>query len=183
MSARPPVFDFVATRRARPWTTVLLAVGVLAAAAVAIETHDAIDAATRWEERLDDTQRLARRAVPGFATPERIAERPQDAQAMKAAVAVIDDLATPWDVLFADIESAVTRDVGLLLVQPDRRAGLVALAGEARNLDALLTLLARLDATASLDRVHLTLEETRAQDPNHPIAFGVEARWVGAGSR
>lgn len=181
MSARPLPFDFVATRRARPWATLALAAGVLACAWVFVETRATLDAATRWEEKVDDTRRLARRAIPGFATPERAAERPQDAAAMKAAVAVIDDLAAPWDALYADIESAITPDVGVLLVQPDLRARVVTLAGEARHLDALLTFLARLDATASLDRVHLTLEETRTQDANRPIAFGIEARWVGGG--
>lgn len=159
----------------RPWGTILLALGALMSVWVVLEQGQASDELARWEKKLADTQRLARRALPSFAVEE--APSAELAQELKSANAVLDQLAAPWDNLFAEVEAAVIPDVALLGVQPDPRTRLLLLEGEARDLKALLTFLARLEAAPGLIDAHLTRHEIRSNDPNRPLGFTVRARW------
>lgn len=160
----------------RAWGTILLAIGAVLGSWVVLEYRDAGDEVARWEDKLSDTRRLAKRSLPSFAVEE--APTAALAQELKDANVVLDRLALPWDPLFADIEAAVVPDVALLGVQPDPRARVVNLEGEARDLKALLTFLARLDAAPGLTDAHLTRHEIRMNDPNRPIAFTIQARWT-----
>lgn len=160
---------------ARPWGTILLAVGALMSIWTVLEYGDASDDVARWESKLTDTKRLARRSLPSFAVEE--APSAELAQELKAANVVLDQLAAPWDNLFAEVEAAVIPDVALLGVQPDPRGRVLLLEGEARDLKALLTFLARLEAAPGLVDAHLTRHEIRAADPNRPLTFIIRARW------
>jgi Tfp pilus assembly protein PilN len=175
MAARTLQLDFERPVAVRPWGTILLALGALVAAWVLVEYSDATDEIRRWEGKLADTKRLARRSLPSFAVED--APSTGEAQEIKAANAVLDQLAAPWDKLFADIEAATIADVALLGVQPDPRGRLVNLEGEARDLKALLTFLARLEAAPALTDAHLTRHEIRANDANRPLVFTIRARW------
>jgi len=159
-----------------PWSTILLALGAVLATWVVLEYGSVSDELKRWEDKLSDTRRLAKRSLPSFATEE--APTAELAQELKAANAVLDQLSLPWDAVFADVEAAVIPDIALLGVQPDPRARLVNLEGEARDLTALLTFLARLEAAPALGEVHLKRHEIRLSDPNHPLAFTIQARWT-----
>lgn len=160
----------------RPWGTILLAIGALLATWVVLEYGDASEELARWEEKLSDTRRLAKRSLPSFALEE--APTAALAQELKDANVVLDRLALPWDGLFADIEAAVVPDVALLGVQPDTRGRLVNVEGEARDLKALLTFLARLEGAPGLVDAHLTRHEIRQNDPNRPLAFTIQAKWT-----
>lgn len=160
----------------RTWGTILLVIGVLLGAWAWLQYDAARDQLTRWEDKLSDTRRLARRSLPSFAVED--APSATLAQELKDANAILDRLALPWDGLFADIEAAVVPDVALLGIQPDARGRLVNLEGEARDLKALLTFLARLEAAPGLVDAHLTRHEIRQSDPNRPLAFTLQARWT-----
>lgn len=160
----------------RAWGTLLLGIGAVLGTWAVLEYGTAGDELARWEQRLSDTRRLAKRALPSFAVEE--APSSALAQELKDANTVLDRLALPWDALFGDIETAVVPDVALLGVQPDARGRLVTLEGEARDLKALLTFLARLDAAPGLADAHLTRHEIRLNDPNHPLAFTIQAKWT-----
>lgn len=175
MAARALQFDFERPVAVRPWGTILLALGALVAAWMLVEYSDATDEIRRWDGKLADTKRLARRSLPSFAVEE--APSAGEAQALKAASVVLNQLAAPWDRLFADLEAASIPDVALLGVQPDPRTRVVNLEGEARDLKALLTFLARLEATPGLTDAHLTRHEIRANDPNRPLVFVIRAQW------
>lgn len=175
MATRTFHFDFERPVAARPWGTLLLALGALALTWVLLEYGEVSDEIRRWDGKLTDTKRLARRSLPSFAVEE--APTADEAQDLKAANLVLDQLALPWDALFADIETASIPDVALLGAQPDPRGRFVNLEGEARDLKALLTFLARLDATPGLTDAHLTRHEIRGNDPNRPLTFSVRARW------
>lgn len=160
----------------RAWSAILLVVGALLGGWLVLESRDASDEVARWEDKLSDTRRLAKRSLPSFAVEE--APTAALAQELKDANVVLDRLALPWDSLFADVESAVVPDVALLGVQPDPHGRVVNLEGEARDLKALLTFLARLEAAPGLVDAHLTRHEIRMNDPNRPIAFTIQARWT-----
>jgi Tfp pilus assembly protein PilN len=184
MSVRAVGIDFAGTPRpVRVVGTVLAAVGV----AVALWAWDAVteaqDERDRQTERLDDTRRLARRALPAIErvkAPAREAPDREMAAEVRAANEVLDRLALPWDALFADVERALGPDVALTLVQPDPKGRTVVIDGEARHLNALLTFLARLDGAPTLAEAHLRQHEWRVSDPHRPLAFSVEARWTPA---
>lgn len=161
--------------RGRTVGTVLVGLAAIVALVFAADYKDAQTELARWQGKLDDTRRLARRTMPALeveAVPSREME-----QEIRRANAVIDQLSLGWDALFADVESAVTPDIALLGVQPDARNRTVVLEGEARHLDALLTFLARLEATGSLQGAHLLSHEVRTADPMRPMAFKVQTAW------
>jgi Tfp pilus assembly protein PilN len=153
----------------------LLGAGALAAAVAFVNAEQAREEAARWEQKLEDTRRLARRALPSFAPEEAPSE--DVSRELRAANAVIEQLALPWDGLFRDVESAVTPDVALLSAQPDPKNRRVILGGEARDLNGLLTFIARLEASPGLRDAHLTQHEVRANEPRRPIAFQVQVSW------
>ncbi|MCW5623152.1 MAG: PilN domain-containing protein [Burkholderiales bacterium] len=176
--ARPSLqLDFIRPAGDRRGLGFLLLVAGLLAAGAAFLDYDATRAEhTRWADKLADTQRLARRTLPNFAPAE--APSRESAQALQAANLVLDQLTLPWDGLFADVERAVTPDIALLAVQPDPKNRALNLGGEARDLNGLLTFLARLESTPGLRDVHLTQHEVRVNDPHRPIAFTAQARWT-----
>lgn len=177
MMTRRLDMDFAARAvRGRQVGTMLVAIG-LALGAVVFERYETVnEEQSRWEARLSDTQRLARRALPSLA-PEEAPSR-ELAQELRQANGVLDDLTLDWDGLFADVESAVTGDVALLGMQPSARGGTVLIDGEARDWNAMLTFLARLEATARLSKVHLVSHEVRMTDPQQPVGFKVQATWT-----
>jgi Tfp pilus assembly protein PilN len=156
--------------------TLVMAVGTLAAAWTFVEAEQAREDALRWEDKLEDTRRMAKRTLPSFAPEEAPSE--DMARELKFANGIIDQLALPWEALFRDVESAVTPEVALLAVQPDPKGHVIVLAGEARTRDALLTFIARLEATPVLRDAHLTQHEVRVNEPRRPIAFTVRAEWT-----
>jgi hypothetical protein len=164
-----------APRRGKTVGTVLVGIAALLALLVAGEYEDTQTELARWQGKLDDTRRLAKRALPSLATEE-APSREVELELRRANV-VLDQLSLAWDALFGDVEAAVTPDIALLAIQPDARNRTVVLDGEARNLNALLTLLARLEATGSLQGAHLLTHEIRTADPQRPMAFKVQATW------
>lgn len=169
--------DFVRQAGSRSLVALaLLGLGVLAAAAAFIGAERAREEAARWEQKLEDTKRLARRALPSFVPEEAPTE--DVARELRAANAVIEQLAAPWDTLFRDVEAAVSPDVALLTAQPDPKNRRVILSGEARDLAGLLTFIARLESSPGFEDAHLTRHEVRVNLPRRPIAFEVHASWL-----
>ena len=87
-------------------------------------------------------------------------------------------IAIPWNDLFKAVEKVKVERVALLALEPDPKAGTVLLRGEAGDLPALLTYVARLGRTGQLDEVYLLRHEFRRDgDPQRPLAFSISARW------
>ena len=175
----PPrlLLDFARPRApAGSAATVVAALGAVAALIVVGAWLDVRQDVARWQSRLDDTRRLAGRALPRLA-PEAAASPQQQAE-LQAANAVLEQMSLGWGGLLEDIEAAVGGDVALLALAPDARARSITIEGEARHMAALLELLTRLEATGSLEQVHLLQHEMRIEHPRRPVAFKVQARWT-----
>lgn len=97
---------------------------------------------------------------------------------IKRANEVIDQLALPWDRLFAAVEEATGKDVALLSIQPDRRKGRVVIGGEAKDAAAMLDYLRRLNEADSLREVALLSHQIQQQDPQKPVRFNLSAKWI-----
>jgi len=165
---RPP------TSRWRRAGWAVLAVAVAAAAAVASaysETDQAHSDALVRGARLAQQDRGAspRRAVPA-ADPQLLAD-------LRSANTVIDQLTIPWDELFDAIESAGSRDLGLLALTPNARDRSVRLAGEALSIEQVLAYVDRLAAQPALSRVHLLGYNAVQRDGVSAVAFTLAATW------
>lgn len=99
---------------------------------------------------------------------------------VKAAEAVLRQLALPWNTIIETIEAATTEDVALLRMQPDAQQRQLRLAAEARNPEAMLEYLRRLAAAKTLAEVHVASHQVQMEDPQRPIQFTVQAQLRGA---
>lgn len=90
----------------------------------------------------------------------------------------IAKIAIPWGDLFRAVEAVKVEHVALLALEPDAKTGTLLLRGEAGDLPALLTYIARLRQSKQLYEVYLLRHEIRRDgDPSRPIAFSASARW------
>ena len=177
MAARAIPLDFQAKPASR-WRVVGLA---LFAAAMALAGWAASQQAADDDllETLQARQTLLRQRLRG-ELPMR-AGAPPDAQAVhriQRANEAIDQLALPWDELFAAVEAADARGLGLLALTPDAKLRTLRLAGEARTMPELLAYVERLAAQPALRQVHLLGYETVQRDGAEVVAFTLQARWT-----
>jgi len=165
--------DFVALPRRRSWPGILLSSGSLVVAGVLAWHYRDLKLELSGLETagsLIGTDRRPSRAIP----KERLNE------AVKNAETVVRQLTLPWSSLAHSIESAETKDVAVLQMQPDAQQRLLRLTAEARHQDAMLEYLQRLAATGALVDVHVVSHQVQHDDPRHPIQFAVLASFRGA---
>jgi|GEM_PF-879496 len=159
---------------ARPFFAAVLVVSLLAAAWVGERT---------WREANDlaDARSRLERSNPRSTGPKPRAERSApDADtlaAIKRAAAVADQLEVPWDELFAALEAADARPLGLLGVAPNARDRSLRVNGEARTTAELLGYVERLAAQPALTQVHLVGYNTALRDGIPVVAFSLAASW------
>jgi Tfp pilus assembly protein PilN len=157
--------DFVHRARS-PWPgRLLLAVALAVSLDVALSYKSLSGAVALSEARLS-------RAQPRSAPARKVS-----AEELAAVRETVDRLATPWDRLFAALESAASDQVALLGIQPDPKAGTVVISGDSKDYLAALSYVLNLSQTAALDRVQLVRHEVKANDPQSPVAFAVSAGW------
>ena len=163
--------DFRATRRAAPWAGWLmlaLAVGFIADLGVSYHrTQVAIEQAHARLAKVERPRESAGRRAAVAVTPEEIAN------AREAYLR----LATPWNELFAALESTLPDRVTLTAIEPDTKAGTVVISGEARDYAAVLDYVVGLQRARTFDRVHLVRHELRQNDQQPSAAFAVSAKW------
>lgn len=126
------------------------------------------EAALTWLERLAG-HKAVRPGKPG--------SDPYSAE-IKRANEVIDQLALPWDQLFASVEDATGKDVALLSIQPDKHKGAVSIEGEAKDIAAMLDYMRRLNEAKQLRKIDLLSHQVQQQDPQKPVRFNLSARWI-----
>jgi|KBSMisStandDraft_5_1062788.scaffolds.fasta_scaffold09617_3 hypothetical protein len=155
--------DFRRPGRSSPWAgRVLMAV----AAAVVLDTALSFYEAQVVIQR----NRAALAKVPAST-------RPASKEETVVARETVERLATPWPNLFGALEGAASDQVALLGVEPDPKAGKVLISGESKDFLAALTYVLNLSRSAALSHVQLVRHETKADDPQHPVAFAVSATW------
>jgi hypothetical protein len=152
---------------------VLLAAGLAAALFVGLSAAAVRDRLRATELRVASLERQLLRQP---AAPPR---EPTES----AAAGIRQRFATPWTKLFSGIEAAGGEDVALLVLQPEAQ-GRLRLEAEARNWEAMLSYVARLEESRVLSHLHLVQHETRSADGAHPVRFTLLAQWgTGGGGR
>jgi Tfp pilus assembly protein PilN len=167
--------DFLA-RAPRPWAGVLLASATAALLAAA--------AFGAWQLDQDNRQALAAvnersaRLLPPAPRKLSEAERVRVAQAARVA----GELRAPWADLLATFEEHGQADIGLLKLEPDAKAGVVRVTGQARHAKALFAYLRELEADPRLVQVALTTHQAERETPGQPLRFVIQAGWRAAPS-
>lgn len=157
--------DFVHRARS-PWPArLLLAVALAVSLHMALSYKSVSSAVALSEARL---AKAPPRSAPG---------RKVSAEELAAVRDTVERLATPWDRLFAALESAASDQVALLGIQPDPKAGTVVISGDSKDYLAALSYVLSLSRAEALDRVQLVRHEVKANDPQSPVAFAVSAGW------
>jgi Tfp pilus assembly protein PilN len=160
-----------------------------ATGAIVLAAGLAVAAQLAWMERelsaniQSAEQKVARLEKEGGRRVQRPGQgRAADGAALQLEVRqaneILHQLALPWHGLFKAIESSNEKEVALLAVQPDMQRRVLRLSGEAKNFDALLAYVGRLEKDEALSQVYITQHEIRSQDPEKPVRFALVATWV-----
>lgn len=173
MGMRALTLDFVRSPRATPWAGILvLIVGALALGAAANQERTLAGQIELASARLDALAKGGKKAPA----------KPVDAEAQQLEIRnaneILQRLALPWGDLFKVVEASNEKEIALLSIQPDAGKRLLRLSGEAKNFDALLAYIARLEQTPMLNQVYLANHEVRLQDPQKPVRFALVATWA-----
>jgi Tfp pilus assembly protein PilN len=168
MRLRRLELDYVARPRASRTLGALVLVLGLAAAGMLVERYRTI--------RVELAQLETQRALLGTQQAMLRARSPRqlDEEARRVE-AVLRQLALPWGAIIESVEDAATGDVALLQLQPDAQQRELRLGAEARSQQAMLEYLQRLAAARGLAEVHVVNHQVRAEDPQHPVRFTVQA--------
>lgn len=136
-----------------------------------------------WQQRLDT--RLA-----GLELRSADLQRRQQASGSAPPVAGLQRaprtatlLAVPWSPLLAGLEKASAQqraDVAILAIEPDVARRRLKLSGEARNFNAVVEYVGRLQRMKSLRHPMLESHEIRLDDEYKPVRFQLTAEWVDA---
>ena len=165
--------DFKQSSRSWPWLGVLLLLGGAAWLGYAMNEARVLSGQIDLAEARLDV--LAKR---GKIQPT----SPLDAQVLQQEVRqandILQQLTLPWNALFQVLESTSEKQIALLAVQPDAAKHRVRLSGEAKNFDALLAYIARLEQSRVLNHVYLISHEVRTQDAEQPVRFALVANWT-----
>lgn len=93
------------------------------------------------------------------------------------ASAVSRSLSAPWADLFAMLEAYTDQNVALLGMDPDLAKNDLVLAGEARDLAAVLDYVRYLKKQPMLSAVTLQSHHVSRQDRDKPVRFRIVANW------
>lgn len=128
-------------------------------------------AAAGWE-----AERLQKELAAREPAALRLNDTQLTAEWQKALV-INQRLGTPWQKLFAMLESYVDEPVALLSIDPDLSKKDLLLTGEARNLEALLDYVRFLKRQSMLTDVTLQSHQVNKQDRDKPVRFRISATW------
>lgn len=160
--------DFIAPRRRRLWPGMLVLAASLALAGVLGLHYRNIQLELTRLQTAGSLVSVERR-------PARVLPKERLDEAVQNAEAVVRQLTLPWASLADSVESAATKDVALLQLQPDAQQRLLRLTAEARHQEAMLEYLRRLAATPVLTDVHVVSHQVQRERPQRPIQFAVQA--------
>jgi hypothetical protein len=168
IATKPLELDYIAPARRPFWPgLVVLAFSLAVAGGLLAAYRDAQQQVVRLQ------------AESGLAAPDARAARPIPKERIEEesrnAEAVVRQLTLPWATLIATIEQAATRDVAILLLQPDADQRVLRLMAEARSREAMFDYVRRLGASKGLGEVHIVNHQVQREDPQRPIHFSVQA--------
>lgn len=170
---RALTLDFIRSPRRMPWVGMLLLIaGALTVGQVANQER-----ALAGQIELADA-RLATLAKGSQAKSAHPVDAEAQQQEIRHANEILQQLALPWSALFNVVETSNEKEIALLAIQPDAGKRVLRLAGEAKNFDALLAYIARLEQSPMLGQVYLSSHELRLQDAQKPVRFALVAKWT-----
>lgn len=158
----------------RQWSVLGLVVLIVGAVAIGFVLNQERELAGQVELAEARLANLAKRGNFRSAVPVDNQELQQE---IRQANEILSQLSLPWDELFKAVESTSEKEIALLAIQPDAGKRTVRIGGEAKNFDALLAYITRLEESNELQQVFLTSHEVRQQDPEKPVRFALVANW------
>lgn len=169
-----PQLDFLALVP-RPWAGFALAAVIALVLGASTFSIWRLDQGNR-QALAQINERTARLLPPA---PRKLSETERVRLAQVTRVA--GELRAPWADLLATFEEHGQSDIGLLKLEPDAKAGVVRVTGQARNTKALFAYLRELEADARLVQVALTTHQAERDTPGQPLRFTIQAGWRAAG--
>jgi Tfp pilus assembly protein PilN len=165
--------DFYRQAPASRWTGRVLLVAAIAFSAHLIYSYQHLEQTIAQQK-----EQLARLPKPrdAFARAEAASRNISPAE-IAFARETIERLSTPWNELFTALESVRGERVALLSIEPDSRAGTVAIAAEARSYAQALDYVSQLRRGTRLTNVNLVKHEMRPDGAQKTVAFFVSASW------
>lgn len=151
------------------WILLFLALTLLLT--TVIHFHNLSTQTALLETRVEKIERAAKKQYPGGRSSEGMAKE------VKRANEVLRQLSLPWGGLFQTIESAGTKNVALLGLEPDTEKRQVKIIGEAKNIEAMLDYIKRLENHQVFGTVYLQSHHVQSQDPEKPVRFVLQAIW------
>ncbi|MBI3771682.1 MAG: hypothetical protein HY272_03170 [Gammaproteobacteria bacterium] len=153
-----------------------LAIGAIFALSVSIYLVHLSREVTSWEARLESASyRKDSLANTKHLDP---AQEKQLAHELGRANEMVAQLSMPWNDIFSAIESAQTKSMALLSVEPDSDKGSVLITAEAATLNDVLHYARRLKNTELFTDAYLTDHTIVTAHPERPVRFSVATTWA-----
>jgi Tfp pilus assembly protein PilN len=128
-------------------------------------------------EQLQNQQATLLQRVPAPPpAPRPVAPEPQ----IRAVNQAVLQLNLPWHDLLNALEEGTPNTIALLSIEPDVKKQMLKGVAEALDSDAMLDFITHLKKQTFFDQVNLSKHEINEQDPNKPLRFQFEARWIGS---
>jgi Tfp pilus assembly protein PilN len=165
--------DYRRSRRDFPWVVAALIIVGVVCASGGIWYYQLLEQEIATLER--EVRRLEKAVHP--ISRKSVHEERDFGPELKRADQVIRQLALPWDQLFQAVEAASSKNVALLAIQPDAVRREVQISAEAKNFNAMLGYVERLQSGDWFAKVRLENHQVREQDPQQPVRFTLAASW------
>jgi hypothetical protein len=155
----------------------LLLVSVLIILVAAAAYYRSLEAqAEQWEAKAEKLERTMKRGAADRMDERTAADLILE---VKRANEVVRELLQPWERLFQAVESAGGKDVALLALEPNPERKTVKIRGEAKDMQALLGYVRRLQDCDSFAAVYLQSHQVQQQEAQKPVRFVLLADWKG----
>lgn len=149
----------------------LLAAGVLLCGSLLMQSLSIATETAATEQQVSRLKRDIERQRLFAAAEEQVAGIGEKEQRMASPSAA------RWESLLVALESAGDDSVTLLAIEPGAKE--VSVSGEARNLDASLDYVKRLQNADVFSDVHLVKYQLLTENPSRPVRFALLAKWRG----
>jgi len=97
---------------------------------------------------------------------------------MQQIQVTVSALIVPWNEVLQGVEKSDMQDIALLSLEPNSKKQLVTISGEAKNLQAALGYIQKLEAQPMLDKVYLQKYNIDEANLFKPVKFTLSAQWL-----
>ena len=168
--------DFVQRRRVHSKAGMaMLAVALLAAGGALYQLADVAALNARMASTLQAVE--ARRGAPASLAKASAKPNARELARTRAVRQVSQRLTTPWAELLDSLESAPSRSVAILSIEPSVSKHSVRITAEAKTSADMLGYLTALQQEPRLSSAVLVSHQVQAQTPGTPVRFQVQAGW------